>query len=84
MEKGGRLGGALFQEWFLQGDLNAWSLRELGALNSAMRDLSSRSDETLPVGVDSWRNERTRLWFDLPVILDSFLSVATIFWTGDI
>ena len=48
-------------------------------LNSAMRDLSSRSDETLPVEVEYLGRGRTRPLFDLSVTLDSYLSVATAF-----
>ena len=48
-------------------------------LNSARRDLSSRSDETLPVEVDSLGRGRTRPLFDLSVNRDNYLSVATEF-----
>ena len=43
-----------------------------------------KAQKTLLPGVDSWRNAMTRLWFDLPVTLDSYLSAATICWTDDI
>ena len=78
MERGSRLGGALFEELFLQGDLDAWLLRELGALNSARRDFSSRSDGTLPVGVDSSGKKGDKITMIFIVISDSFLLVVTV------